>query len=193
MDLSKVEYLDLVREITRRDKPEYLFLYDYWELINNEFFDSELKPCLCYQAVQPYGKTFGYIRKDVREIAIQRNLSKKDIFLTLLHEMCHQWQFELSPIEPDIKRIHFDKTWANALNIILEKFKSEYRAVEYVRKKKTVADIFHKKRENYYAPIIPNEFEQFKILSKEEMLSFPDKNIKLFLPNIDIDSYVSTN
>lgn len=188
MDLSKVDYLELVKEITRRDKPEYLFLYDYWEVINKEFFGGKLKPCLVYQAVQPYGASLGYIRGDVREIAIQRNLDRKDIFLTLIHEMCHQWQFELSTITPDRKRIHYDKTWSNVLNIILEKFKSEYRAVEYIRKKITIEG----KRQNIYAPVIPPELNTFKILSKDDLLTFPLDHQK-YLPNLDIYSYVSTN
>jgi hypothetical protein len=192
MDLSKVDYLELVREITKRDKPEYLFLYDFWELINKEFFEGKLKPCLVYQAVQPYGASLGYIRGNVREIAIQKNLSKEDMFLALIHEMCHQWQFELSSIEPDTKRIHFDKTWAMILNCILEKFNSQYRAVEYSRKKETVIEPSGKKRINVYVPIIPPELSTFKIIPKEDLLSFP-LNYKTYLPSLDPSSYVSIN
>lgn len=80
-------------------------LYNCHELFNNHFFNGELNwvEINVTDYIELYGfECWGYY-DDGKEINITNN---GHIYLTLLHEMIHQWQHEFNIIESDHGR-HF--------------------------------------------------------------------------------------
>jgi|TARA_R100000501_G_C2585115_1_gene86995 hypothetical protein len=90
--ISLKTYRKLSVEIYGKDVGN--MVYDYWELINNKFWNNKLKPILITFEVMPYGMCDA-ITQD-RHIRIQTTLRFKDVVIEeLIHEMIHQARGEL--------------------------------------------------------------------------------------------------
>lgn len=108
-------------------KDFYDFLQELYQIFNNEFFDKSLPNCLI--TVQRRKRVMGYFSANrwvnndekikVHELALNPTYFAScnfiELFQTIVHEMCHLWQFEHG--KPSVKTYH-NKEWANKMESI---------------------------------------------------------------------------
>jgi predicted SprT family Zn-dependent metalloprotease/DNA-directed RNA polymerase subunit RPC12/RpoP len=108
-------------------KDFYDFLQELYNVFNNELFDNSLSNCLI--TVQRRKRVMGYFSANrwvndkqmkVHEFALNptyfASCSFIELFQTIVHEMCHLWQFEHGK-RPSIKTYH-NKEWANKMESV---------------------------------------------------------------------------
>lgn len=107
-------------------KDFYDLLQELYYIFNKELFHNELPNCLI--TVQRRKKVMGYFSPNrwvndkkiqVHELALNPTYFAScnfiELFQTIVHEMCHLWQFEYG--KPSIKTYH-NKEWANKMESI---------------------------------------------------------------------------
>nr|WP_032072650.1 SprT-like domain-containing protein [Aliarcobacter butzleri]AHG28749.1 Mpr protein [Aliarcobacter butzleri] len=107
-------------------KDFYDLLQELYYIFNKELFEDKLPNCLI--TVQRRKKVMGYFSANrwvndkkiqVHELALNPTYFAScnfiELFQTIVHEMCHLWQFEYG--KPSIKTYH-NKEWANKMESI---------------------------------------------------------------------------
>lgn len=108
-------------------KDFYDFLQELYQVFNKELFDNSLPNCLI--TVQRRKRVMGYFSANrwvnndkeikVHELALNPTYFASCVFIelfqTIVHEMCHLWQFEYG--KPSVKTYH-NKEWANKMESI---------------------------------------------------------------------------
>ena len=91
------------------------FCLYWWKLLNESIFDGKLKPPVRFEIrnfrnnIAGYWKPYGKGDKNTRRsiIGINSSITGRKTFLdVLVHEMVHQWEWEVQCCDADVKYHH---------------------------------------------------------------------------------------